>query len=241
MARSVRLIAASDEYDSKPGLIIKGTRQYEGMMAARDGLLIAHDLIEHQNGVANIGRVWDELEALGAIWYCRGQWGNMMVDRPSMYSPEQNIASDVARMFGDFSFDPCYGPGGLKAGARAHDHDDAFMAIVEHARTDIPKEHNDMGRGDEGEDENGWNADLHALCKDYLILSLHRMRIGFRKAYRKYEGKNGGRFKAGNMMQHIKDAVDEAVKYVEYEGQEFVLTYSANDATCREYYQPEGY
>jgi hypothetical protein len=34
----------------------------------------AHDIIEHINGWWNIGTVEDELEALGAAWYCRGQW-----------------------------------------------------------------------------------------------------------------------------------------------------------------------
>lgn len=36
----------------------------------------AHDLIEHINGWQNIGTVEDELQALGAAWWTRGQFHN---------------------------------------------------------------------------------------------------------------------------------------------------------------------
>src|ERR1041385_6254253 len=64
--RSIRLVAMSDDYDDTPGLVVKGTQPYEGMMADREGTLVAHDILEHQNGYKAIGSVWDELEALGA-------------------------------------------------------------------------------------------------------------------------------------------------------------------------------
>jgi hypothetical protein len=211
-------------------------------MADRDGLLLAHDIIEHQNGHKNIGTVWDELEALGAIWYVRGQWGNMMQDRPSYHSPEVSIASDVTRMFGEFSADPDFGPGGLKAGSRPHDHDESFESIVAIARADIPREHRDMGHGNkEQEDENGWDSDLHALFADYLTLALHRMRIGFRKAKKRFEAKGASRHNAGNMMYSIKEAIQEVAPHLDYEGQEFVLTYTSKGATCRPISEPEEY
>ena len=37
-----------------------------------DGQVVAHDIVEHCNGIENIGSVEDELEALGAILYVRG-------------------------------------------------------------------------------------------------------------------------------------------------------------------------
>ena len=37
----------------------------------RDGTQLAHDFIEHQNGVGGIGPLADEFEAIGARWFWR--------------------------------------------------------------------------------------------------------------------------------------------------------------------------
>ena len=42
------------------------------------GNLAAHDIVEHLDGVENIGPVEDELQALAAVWYCRGQFGDQI-------------------------------------------------------------------------------------------------------------------------------------------------------------------
>lgn len=90
--RYVTLIARSDDYDSKPGLAIKGVSDFEGFMADREGTITAHDLLEHQNGARHMGPVWDELEALGGIWQIRGRWGDMCeLSGRSMHSPETGV------------------------------------------------------------------------------------------------------------------------------------------------------
>lgn len=99
--RAVRLVAALDEYDNTPGLKIVGVPDVDGMAVERtDGVLIAHDLLEHQNGLSEIGTVWDELEALGGIWQVRGRTGDMFVR--NIHTPQVNIASDITRMFPDW-------------------------------------------------------------------------------------------------------------------------------------------
>lgn len=60
--RAIRLVAMCDEYDTKPGLVLKGCASFDGLMADRDGTLTAHDVLEHQNGIAAMGPVWDEWE-----------------------------------------------------------------------------------------------------------------------------------------------------------------------------------
>lgn len=55
------------------------------------GQLIAHDVIEHQIGD---GGCENELMALGAIWFVRGEQGAL---GNSMYTPEQSMGSDIAR------------------------------------------------------------------------------------------------------------------------------------------------
>lgn len=230
--RHIRLIAAADEYDTAPGLIIKGQPDFESLMADRDGTLIAHDILEHQNGTEPMGAVWDELEALGAIWQVRGRHGDMASRQPSFHSAQSNVASDVTRMFSEYEMDPNNGPGGLSVGSRPHLYDEDFAEIIEIAHRDIPRKYNDMGNGSEGEDANGWSPELHEIFETYLTLALHRMRAGFRKAEKRF----GGGFAGHSLFVAIRDAVGDAVKSVEYEGQKFRLSYGNGEATCTEIY-----
>lgn len=232
--RHVRLIAATDEYDTELGFKIKGTPDFEGAMVCRGGTLTAHDLLEHQNGLANMGAVWDELEALGGIWQVRGRHGDMATERPSYHSAATSVASDITRMFSEFSSDPYFGPRWLRAGSRAHLFDDDFREIIEIARHDIRLEYTDMGCGSPGEDANGWNPELHELFEQYLTFALRRMRVGFRKAEKRF----GDRFIGYDLFCDIRDAVKRATKSINFEGQEFRLSYSLNGAvTCSEIYE----
>lgn len=224
--RHVKLIAIGDEYDSKPGLIVKGTPMSEGMMADRDGLLVAHDLIEHQNGAEHIGTVWDELEALGGIWHARGQWGDMMQKTGSMYSPAQNVASDIVRMFPEWGADGMPPRKHRLKATKPHDHDEDFLEIIAFARHDIPREWSD--------DFAGTGAGGFEDMEIYLSEALHRMRTGFRKANRRFAR---NRFASNSQMRAVKEAVESVINYIEFEGQEFLLSYGNGEATCRELWE----
>ena len=66
-----------------------------------DAIGIAHDLTEHVNGVSAIGSVFDEFQALGAIWYTRGQFADLRRDDVgSALRPVEHIAGDLSRMWG---------------------------------------------------------------------------------------------------------------------------------------------
>lgn len=219
--RAVRLIAAEDEYDCEPGLIIKGTPQCEGMMADRDsGMLIAHDLLEHVNGVENIGQIDDELQALGAIWYVRGRHGDLLSGN-NFHTPAVNVASDLTRMFRDLG--SCrYWPGVRTPRTYRHDYDEDFLEIIAIARRDIPREADSMNRTE------------RELMEAYLTDALHYMRTGYRKAQRRFERRrNEYNWKAPNQFAAIRDAVKACRP--EYVGQEFVLTYGNGEARCVEY------
>lgn len=232
--RYVRLVAVCDEYDCEPGLVVKGTVMSDGMMADREGGLIAHDLLEHQNGIAAIGPVWDELEALGGVWQVRGRQGDMLSKYGRANSPAHNTASDIVRMFSQWDGEEqgdC-GPGGLSVGKRAHPlYEEDFAEIVEIARSQMPREYTDMGRGDPDEDENGWSPDLHAQVETYLTLARQRMRAGFRKAEKRF----GDGFEGWELFRAIKEAV--ARSRPDFEGQEFLLSYGNGEATCRELWE----
>jgi hypothetical protein len=231
--KKIYLKAMSDEYDREPGLIIKGQPQFDGLSAAREGVLLAHDILEHQNGVKEIGQVWDELEALGALYQVRGRHGDLLTKSGSHHSVEVNLASDVTRMFADYCASGYDGPGSHREGTRACDYDETFKEVIEIARRDIPREHTDMGRGLPDEDENGWDADMREAFPHYLALALRRMRIGYRKAVKKY----GHGYQAYELFRLIRDAADKIKP--EFEGQEFVLCYNSERAFIEEIYEGE--
>jgi hypothetical protein len=212
--RGIRLIARSDEFAHEPGLMLAGIPNLDGAMAERgDGVLIAHDILEHCNGVRNIGNVWDELEALGAIWEVRGRHGDLRTGR-NIHSPAENIAFDITRMFPDWQqetrqrFVP----------TRCCVYDEDFREMIEIARRDIRREHEPSERG-------GLDA--------YLDETLHRLRIGFRKARRRF----GGGYAGYEQFAVVQQAAADAVEMIDFEGQEFVLAYDRRQATVRPVYE----
>lgn len=218
--RHVRLIAVSDEYDNELGFMIKGTPSFEGFMADRTGETIPHDILEHQNGLKNMGPVWDELEALGGIWQVRGRHGDLMNN--SYHSPIDNLAADVTRMYREW--DGFNGPHSMAT--RPHLYDDDFMEIIAKAKSDIVKE----ARYEREE----FDA---ARLREYLNLTLHRMRTGFRKAERRF----GQNWCGHSTFSAMKEAVAKATRWIDFEGQEFILSYGDCDARIREADMPDYY
>lgn len=218
--RYVRLIAVSDGYDSECGFAIRGVPRGDGFMADRGGVLLAHDLLEHVNRPEDIGQVWDELEALGAIWQVRGRHGDLFADRPSYHSIESNIASDISRMFPEWHWQSYNGPNADRAGQRRHDMDSYFEESIRLATKDIKS---DIENGD----HEPHTQNMRESLAEYLDLALRRMRVGYRKAQRRY----GTGYEASNNFVAIRDAVKDARKAFElFEGQEFRLSYGRGRA-----------
>ena len=218
--KRIKLDVFRDEMTGETGLGIKGLRRDESINAAREGALIAHDLIEHVNGVSEIGSIDDEMEALGAIWYVRGQHDDLVRSRTSIYSAEQNIASDFVRMFRDHIYGQHVSY--VKFRTKACDHDEAFNVILDHSEREYL-------------DEIDYEDKKRAMrCwYDYREVCLHRMRIGYRKAYARWERK--GPMAANQQFWAIAEAVNEAIRFHElYEGAEFNLQYGNGRATCDE-------
>lgn len=222
----VTLIATSDEYDSTLGLLIKGAPRYDGMMCDRNGSMIAHDLIEHQNGYSAIGPIDDELEALGGIWHARGRHGDMMSQTGGAYSPAENVAADISRMFSELGAVGIYWPRVGKYRTKAHLYDGDFFEIIEKARHGIIADYNC------GSDE---PLDRQ-LMTAYLENALHLMRSGFNKAGRRF----GDSYASNSAYRFILEAVKQTTKFIDYEGQEFRLRWSMDSADCYEIASNEG-
>jgi len=218
--KTVILVSGKDDETGTLGLMIKGTQFNQNMFAASEGSLIAHDLIEHQNGSDQIGSIDDELEALGGIWYVRGQHGELQRNGYSNYTPEQNIAYDITRMFRDYFYGQ-YVNMNFNKGKNPVTDDESLKEIISQAKF----------QESEFDQDNDDLDGIEIKFKEFLKIALQRMRIGYSKARRKYERK--GRFVANNIFWNISDAVQKYCK-PEYEGIEFKLSYNKDIARVEE-------
>ena len=194
------------------GFRIEGTKiNPEAYNMATDGLLVAHDLIEHVNGLKQIGTIGDELEALGAIWFVRGQWGELRRDNiGSASSVEQNIASDVINMGRSIvTKSTKYHKKVPNVKINGSDWLDTFKEIIQLSK---------LGLIGELEGEEWTQADL----EQYLSDTLKFMIAGCKKAHAKYRV-IGGAVRANNLFWNIAEAVDGALKQAEFQGQQFAL------------------
>ncbi len=224
----VNLISARDDDTGDIGLVIQGLQPTSGKVnSAREGLLIAHDLIEHVNGIEQIGSIDDELEALGAIWYVRGQHHELNRDGSGSHSTTyEHIASDVTRMFREHI---CGSAVSYDLHTRACEADESLEHILRAADSTYLGDVND----DEITEAKGKWAAYRAAC-------LHRMRTGYRKAKGKWA--KHGTFAGNNAFWEIAEAVQPYARNCEFEGQQFTLTYNSNAAsgdraTCVEVYE----
>lgn len=224
------LVAQTDADTGLLGLVIEGMRGAMGEVnSATEGLLIAHDVIEHVNGIDRIGSIDDELEALGAIWYVRGRHGELNRNGSgSVYSLEENVASDVTRMYRDHICGDAYINYNVGRMPRKVEDDNALHDILSAAHRTY------LGEFD---DSDGSRYLAKASWDKYSMLALARMRVGYRKARQRWE--RHGRHAANNAFWAIAEAVEYAAKHPEFEGMRYVLRYNSatGDASCTEQYE----
>lgn len=92
------LVGREDENSGGTGWVVEElTEMEEQPSVAHDGYLIAHDIIEHVNGIDEIGGIGEELQAMGGLWNTRGQHG--LIRRGyNNHSPEKSVGYDFAEM-----------------------------------------------------------------------------------------------------------------------------------------------
>lgn len=224
---SFTLVYEQDEEYGGLGFRIEGSKKIAGAYnMATEGLLIAHDILEHSK-IEDIGTIGDELKALGGVWFVRGQLSDMRRDGiGSMYTPHQNVASDVVNMGRSIVL------GHTKYYAKVPRVQpnkciviNDLLDIIAEARKDLP-----------GELE--VEEYTKAALDKYLDDTLKFMVYGYNKAKERYR-RIGGRYRANKLFWDITEEVDTALKQAEYEGQRFKLkiNYSKCEATCEELYE----
>lgn len=178
---------------------------------AVEGELVAHDLVEHSD-YKNIGSIGDELRALGALWYVRGQHGEIRRDRVgSAYTPSQSIAHGVAEMARVYCerYDSCFGEDVpvYKDISNLIEYE-SLKEIVSYAIKYSKEEIDDFE-----EVKDLWYEFFHH-CLKFLMK-------GFEDAQRRYD--KHGSFYANNLFWNITEEVDKALEWCEFDGQQFEL------------------
>ena len=212
---SYKMVVRNDQETGELGLMFSDCPVIAYPMVANEGLLVAHDLLEHVNGLNKIGSIDDELEALGGVYFVRGEYGVLSRDRVgSAYSVEENIASDVVNMA------RIYNNGvNFKTGVPKFDKD-SFMyeiaiEVLEHAKNSVY---------DEIEED-----ELNQERLDYYLQScVAYMVAGYEKANAKYK-----QFEVNQLFWNIAEEVDQFLKDNELiEGMELILYVDFEDLTC---------
>jgi len=184
---------------------------------AGGGLIIAHDIIEHQQGLKKIGTLEDELIALGGIVYTRvitGELSNFVM------TGEENLSHDITRMFEYFNENTKrtgkkYYPKRLLEEYEC----DSIDETIQKARKSLIL--NEC-------EEHYYDDSRKTSIEPYLAWTRHLMLHGLYLAEKRF----GDSYIALNAFRRIKEEVDRFTP--DYEGQEFLLGYDFNQATMRE-------
>ncbi len=200
------------QHTGEYGLMLDGV-VCEAVYAASEGVLIAHDIIEH-NGAETIGTFTDELEALGVVWWVRGEFNDIRRDgRGSAFSPYEHLASDIAYMAESIQHGSTLDIDCKRT--RACDYDDDFQLIIEMAKKSFRENRFD-----------DINVDIFrgiSHVNRYFDCALHCMRRGYRKALKRYH--KLGQCGTNSLFWDIANKVDDLLPYIDI-GEQIDLRYS---------------
>ncbi len=220
----VPLVAKRDGIDSSQlGWSLANARSnFEGFMTAfgpTTGRLLAHDIIEHQNGAWAIGTVADELEAIGAMYYVRGYNGQL---HNRHHTCEDTMATDIHSTFVDsIHYEELYMPR-IHRTYSCEDFDPQIDDVFDRAR---PLLRHEM--------ENNEHVDILRI-QNFLERTRHYMRRGYRKARKRFANEG----QAGDYFYRVKDAGNR-LGNPDYEGQRAYIGYTLYESRCRVIEEPD--
>lgn len=222
--RYIKLRVWEDRAIGELGLLVEGVRLLEMPMVATRGLIIAHDLLEHQNGLGAIGSIDDELEALGGVWFVRGQSGYMEQESGVFYRPPwETLAYEIANLGRYYVLHDIDMKTPVPRTLHTYETEE-FPFIVEEGRSKLQDE---LDHDPCDEEDLEYQT---TRTRDFIEQSLHYMRRGYSKAKRRYRDNDN---KARTQFWAISDAVDKIIPWVEWEGQTFLLSYGMGEANVK--------
>lgn len=204
--KTVILEGVIDRETNELGLLVEGTRLLAFPMVACRGYLIAHDLLEHPNGVESIGSVDDEVEAMGGAWFVRGQFQNID-NKPSRFTSEQQLISSLVNLGRTYVLGVDFK---TPVPRTRNTENDCFTEMAKNTVQELRNELSYEEDFDEGR------------FKDYIKAIPHYMRQGYRKTSNRFGGCG---YRVNDLFWEISRVVDVVLKELEYECQRFELTY----------------
>lgn len=198
-----------DQQTGELGLVLDGIdlslNDYHPIVTT-EGILIAHDILEH-NDISKIGRIDQELEALGATWLIRGQYGNL-TKQYSYYSPNESIAQDILRMFVDYvNYDKSINHN-IKKIRKINDSD--IMEMLQYCTPSKLIKYCEC--------EGITNININTAI-EYNKLAYYYLHVGMQKAKKRY---NNNFIKINYEFWEIVDLINNNVKNL-YEGETYKL------------------
>ena len=196
-----------DEHGGLGLKFIQPHKTCSGRFRISDALLLAHDVLEHQQGTGKIGSIGDEMIALGGICFTRGQFGELRRDRiGSAYSPEESSSHDITYM-AEIFFEQNVPFRQKLVRSKNDDPTGCVDNVIECARAN-------------------WNktCDFNVSIEErdtYLESCRLLLTQGALMAERRFESAG----LANEMFWVMEKATDSVIKHLECEGQEFSLGY----------------
>ena len=160
-----------------------------------DGRLVAHDVLEHMPNTSNRNSSEDELVAMGAMYFIRGETG-------LLYSPYQSIEDIIAKDICFILSDSVNNSERVRS--------PGFKYRLSDSSTDnIFKEATRIGIKSF---KDNYEDDIDILDKHIYTYTLNWLRVGYRQATKRYRGINQGY--VGDMFPQIERLVNERSKFV---------------------------
>jgi hypothetical protein len=212
--RNLRLRAVEDDEYGYIGLKFVIPHKFcNGRFTIQSGAVLAHDSIEHQQGTQKIGSIGDEMIALGGICFTRGQWGDLnRNNHGSIFSTEESIAFDLHGPMANLYFEDGVPFRQKLVKSRDDDPTDFVDSVIECARENWVDRYEPY---DEADVLNQEQIDSYLeACRTYM---LH----GAKLAERRYPSA----MMANALFWEIERVTSKLIDQIEYEGQEFVLSY----------------
>lgn len=218
-----RLRAVMDDEFGILGLkFIEPRKTCNGKFTITDGLTLAHDIIEHQQGTSKIGTIGDEMVALGGVCYSRAQWSDMSRDRNYTHKDEEGLANDIMYMASLYFYNKIPFRQKLIT-SRKDDPTDYVDYVIEAARENWSSHFDHQ-------------HDIRKISQQDIDTYLETCRIYMLHGAKLADRRFGSGMLANQMFWEIERVTSDLIKDIQYEGQEFLLSYDFNrKVSFREY------
>lgn len=194
------------------GLFLQGVPYWVNYDACAEGALLAHDILEH-DGLDAIGGLGNELEAIGAAWFIRGQFGYFRKSSTAATSYD-GMRSDLTYFAENFTYNGQEFDLDIPSPKGYCEAKEDFDDIITTAKEEFFRHGNmdSIMEPDERKRANNYFKNVYAFLKS-----------GYNKAKSRYR-RIGGEYAVNSLFWKIADEADNILKWSDYEGQQWKLS-----------------